>query len=321
MVIGCGSIGTIHAKNLKSLGVKDIVISDPIDSKLKSLGTKIRSNLRYHDYKQAVKENSDIVAALICTPTAFHMDTAIYLAKKKINLFIEKPLSNNLKKTNILSKIVSKNKLIVMMGHSYMFDIGFLKLKSLLDKNIIGKIYFVTYFQGQYLPDWHSGEDYRTEYTANKSLGGGVLLTLTSHTFYVIEWLFGQVESIHGSLLDKVGSLEVDVDDCVFLLLKMKNNIIVQTQNNFLVRVYNHKIVIEGEKGMLEYDRERKKIGIFIFNKKSKLIQAGEANNARFVKEMKYFLKGLKQNSIDNNLGLQSGIRFLKVVHNLKKRI
>ena len=31
---------------------------------------------------------------------------------------------------------------------------------------------------GQYLPDWHSYEDYRKSYFSRKDLGGGVLLTL-----------------------------------------------------------------------------------------------------------------------------------------------
>ena len=54
------------------------------------------------------------------------------------------------------------------MGHSYMFEKGFKKLKSLLTKKIIGDIYFVNYMQGQYLPDWHPWANYRKEYTARK---------------------------------------------------------------------------------------------------------------------------------------------------------
>lgn len=320
IVIGCGSIGKRHAKNLNFLGIKDIVLCDPIQSKLISLGKIIRTSLLYKDFKEALRENPDISVAIICTPTAFHMEPAIYLAKRKINLFIEKPLSNNLKKTKLLSKIASSKKITVMMGHSYMFEDGFLKLKSLLDKNVIGKLYYATYFQGQYLPDWHPKEDYKIEYTASKSLGGGALLTLTSHTFYLIEWLFGRIKSIDGYLIGKIGSLEVDVDDSVFLLMKTERGVIVQTQNNFIVKVHNHKLIVEGIKGRLEFDFVEKKILLLLNNHKPKLVHTNKDNNERFLKEMKFFLKKLKQKNLEKNLNLESGIRFLQKIKPLQKK-
>jgi len=317
LILGCGSIGTRHAKNLKFIGVKDIVLCDKDKSRLQSLANIIGTNLLYADYKQAVKENKDLSSVIICTPTSYHVEQALYFAKNRINLFIEKPLSHNLDKVKSLQKIVDSYKLAVMIGHSYMFEFGFLKLKSLLEKKIIGQIYFVTYLQGQFLPDWHPKSDYRVEYTARKNLGGGALLTLTSHSFYLIEWLFGKVQSIRGDIVTKVGKLDVDVDDSVFLLMITDKNIIVQSQNNFIVPIHNHKIIVEGEKGRLEYDFVEKKIKILLRNKKSKILDVDKGSNDRFVKEIKYFLSNVKNNNLDKNLNLESGIRFLQKMKNL----
>jgi len=317
LILGCGSIGTRHAKNLKSIGVKDIVLCDKDKSRLQSLANIIGTNLLYVDYKQAVKENRDLSSVIICTPTSYHVEQALYFAKNRINLFIEKPLSHNLDKVKSLQKIVDSYKLSVMIGHSYMFEFGFLKLKSLLEKKTIGQIYFVTYLQGQFLPDWHPKSDYRIEYTARKKLGGGALLTLTSHSFYLVEWLFGKVQSIRGDIVTRVGKLDVDVDDSVFLLMITDKNIIVQSQNNFIVPIHNHKIIVEGEKGRLEYDFVEKKIKILLLNKKNKILDVNKDSNDRFVKEMKYFLSNIKNNNLDKNLNLESGIRFLQKMKNL----
>lgn len=317
LILGCGSIGTRHAKNLKSIGVKEIILCDKSKSRLQSLANIIDTDLLYTDYKQAVKENKDVSAAVICTPTSYHVEQALYFAKNKINLFIEKPLSHNLDKVKSLQKLVDSNRLVVMIGHSYMFEFGFLKLKSLLEKKTIGQIYFVTYLQGQFLPDWHPKSDYRVEYTARKNLGGGALLTLTSHSFYLIEWLFGRVKSIRGNVVTRVGKLDVDVDDSVFLLMTTDKNIIVQSQNNFIVPIHNHKIIVEGEKGRLEYDFVEKKIAILLRNKKNKLLDVDKGPNERFVKEMKYFLSNVKNNNLDKNLNLESGIRFLQKIKNI----
>ena len=317
LILGCGSIGSRHAKNLKSLGLEELILCDKDYSRLKSLGNIIKTNLLYTDYKKAVNDNHDISAAVICTPTTFHIPHALYFAKKKINLFIEKPLSNNLHNTQTLSSLVSSNNLVAMMGHAFMFEPGFIKLLSLLQEKILGKIYFVTYLQGHYLPDWHPLNDYRVEYTAKKELGGGALLTLTSHAFYLIEWLFGKIKSFHGNIVTKLGSLEIDVNDSVFLLMKTKNSIIIQTINNFISRVPQHRIIIEGEKGRIEYDLLEKKIQIFIVNKKPKIININSNENSRYVGEMKYFLTLLQKNKCSEHLNLDSSIRFLSTIRNL----
>jgi|TARA_B110000467_G_scaffold164437_1_gene193666 predicted dehydrogenase len=313
MIIGCGSIGTRHAQNLKKLGLKNIILCDSNIERAKSLGDKINSKFFYSSYKDAVRENLDITAAIIATPTIFHMDSSIYLAQHNVHLFIEKPLSDSLIKTKEFSTAVKKSKIIVMMGHSYLFEKGFKQLKSLLSKRIIGDLYFVNYMQGQYLPDWHPSEDYRKEYTARKDLGGGALLTLTSHTFYVLEWLFGKIDSIHGNVIQNTKSLDVNVDDSISMLLKTNSGIIIQTLNNFIVRVHNHIIYVEGSKGRIEYNFVSQKITLLKHKSKSKIFDVSDDNNSRFVNEIKYFIKSIKKNSIDENFDLDSGLRFMKL--------
>ena len=56
---------------------------------------------------------------------------------------MEKPLSHNLKKIEILEKLVKKNKLIFMMAKCYRFHEGFLKVDEIIKNNLLGKIYNV----------------------------------------------------------------------------------------------------------------------------------------------------------------------------------
>ena len=317
LVLGCGSIGSRHAKNLKRLGIKDIILCDLNIERATNLGKKIKTKFIFTDYKIAVKENPDTVAALICIPTSHHINPSIFFAKNKINLFIEKPLSHNLQNIRKLANLVKKNNLIAMMGHAYMFEEGFLKLRSLLQKNTVGKIIHVSYPQGMYLPDWHPKMDYRVEYTARKDLGGGALLTLTSHSFYVLEWLVDKIKIIHGSWIGNLGKLDVDVNDSAFFLFETNSGIIIESHNDFIVRVHHHKLIVEGEKGRLEYDFALKKVNVFVHKKPSKVIPVSKDNNDRFVKEIKYFITLLKnKKQPDENLKLENGIRFLEFMKN-----
>lgn len=319
LILGCGSIGSRHARNARHLGVRKLVLVDPNIGRARSLGDELGTNLFYRDYKIAVRENPDLDAAVICTPSSLHIQHAIFFAKNNISLLIEKPLSNNLKNTSALLKLAKKNKIIVMMGHSFMFDIRFTKLKSILDKKTIGRIYFASYLNGQYLPEWHPRENYKKEYSARKHLGGGVILTMTSHSFYLLEWLFGSISDIRGSFIGRIGSLKIDVDDSVFLLLRTKDGAVIQSQNNFITPIHQHRLVIDGSKGMIELDFLKQKITIILKGEKSQILPVKIDCNDRFIREMKYFLKALKTKKIQKDLNLDSGIRFLKVVKQLGK--
>lgn len=319
LILGCGSIGSRHARNARHLGVKELVLVDHNIDRARSLGDELDTDLFYRDHKVAVNENPDLDAAVICTPSSLHIQHAIFFAKNSISLLIEKPLSNNLKNIPTLLKLVKKNKIVVMMGHSFMFDIRFTKLKSILDKKTIGRIYFASYLNGQYLPEWHPRENYKKEYSARKSLGGGVTLTMISHSFYLLEWLFGSISNIHGSFIGRMGSLKIDVDDSVFLLLRAKNGAVIQSQNNFITPVHQHRLIVDGSKGIVEMDFLKQKIIVTLKGKKLQTIPVKIDCNDRFVREIKYFLKALKTKKVQKDLNLDSGIRFLKAVRQLER--
>ena len=70
---------------------------------------------------------------------------------------------------------------------------------------------------GQYLPLWRPGSDYRLGVSANRALGGGVLLEL-SHELDYLRWIFGDVDWVQASL-ERQSALEIDVEDTAHLLL------------------------------------------------------------------------------------------------------
>ena len=322
LILGCGSIGSRHALNLKQLGVREIILCDLNEKRANDLGKKLGTKKIFNDYKIAVKQIPDISAALICIPTRFHIEPSIFFARKKIHLFIEKPLSHNLKNTKILQNIVKKNRIKIMMGNVYFFDDGFNKMKSLIERKHIGKILHASYLQGQYLPDWHPKMDYRIEYSARKDMGGGSLLTLTSHSFYVLEWILDEIKIIHGKWVGTRGSLDIDVDDTAFFLFETKSGIIIDSHNDFLSRIHQHKLIIEGEKGRLEYDFAIKKINILLKNKKPKIINVIQNDNDRFLKEIKYFIQLITtKKQLDKNLKLDKGIHFLQIMKKTLQRL
>ena len=318
LILGCGSIGKKHALNLKKLRKSQIILCDNNENRLKTLGKIIHPLKQYVDYKKAIQENMDISHAIICTPSSYHVKPAIYLFKNKINVLIEKPISDSLFQTKSLLNLCKKNNLVGMMGHSFIFDANYKKLKSLISTKNMGKIYSVNFILKQYLPDWHPDINYKKEYTARKELGGGALLTLGSHIFYLVEWLFGNLEQSFTSFKTTQGSLKINVDDSFYFLGKTKKDIVIQINSNFISRKYSHNISIDCEKGTIELDFLKNKIKIIAPNNKSKIIKIKHPHD-RYYSEIKYFLNLKKSDKIEENVSLQSGIRFLQQVKKIPR--
>ena len=101
----------------------------------------------------------------------------------------------------------------------------------------------------------------------------------------------------------------------VYLIItdRNKTKIIIQTLNNFIVRVHTHIVNIEGSTGKIEYDFVSQKITLNKHGSKPKIFDVVDDNNSRFENQMKYFIQSIKKNSIDENLNLDIGIRFMKL--------
>ncbi len=313
IVVGCGSIGQRHLRNLRSLGVTDLVAVDLDQKRLLTLQKEIRDLKTYIDLDEAIKKEGTVNAGLVCTPTAFHIPVAMKLTKAGINLFIEKPLSHNLDGVKLLENLVKKNKLITMMGMNYRFHPGLLKVKKLVDNNKIGQVLSVRVVGGYYLPYWHPNTDYKKEYAARKKLGGGVILTSLSHTIDYLMWIFGDLKLIY-AWKNKISNLKLSVEDVAILILKTKRNKPILVYSDFLQKNNQHDLEITGTKGSIKFDFLSNSVAIYSDeNNKWQIIKYKFEINDMYINEEKYFIKCVETNK-KTIMDFQSGIITLKAL-------
>ncbi len=340
LVIGCGSIGRRHAKNAKTLGA-DIVLCDLNPFLMEQTCTEIGMVPCFDDYLKAI-DSADIDAAVIATPSSLHMQMATQLALSGIHILVEKPLSHTMEGIEPLLSIVWQKSVTAMMGQSFRFHEGYLTLKGLLDKQEIGKVHHVCSCSGWYLPDWHVHEDYRLEYAARRSLGGGVSLTSFSHSFDTFRWLFGEVDRIVG-WKTKLGPLSIDVEDSAFCFLHTEEGVVITNVADFLSRFPRKDMIVTGSEGHIEADFSRNRLKVWRI--KDKRFAPGDARvsrapnrvkvledgvqydpepeimtydfepNKRYLAEMAYFFERVRANDIEFDLDLRSGLRVLELIN------
>lgn len=204
--IGTGSIGSRHIKNLSRL-LEERQIAYGIDAlrssrtkKSKELGSIL--NQEYYDYRE-LPDDYDII--FITNPTHLHYETIDRVIGKTKHLFIEKPI---FEACSYPVKELSKTGSVYYVACPLRYTPVIKYIKKLIQTE---KVYSVRSISSSYLPDWRKGVDYRTIYSANKEMGGGVSLDLI-HEWDYITYLFGmplQVYNIKG----KYSDLEISSDD------------------------------------------------------------------------------------------------------------
>lgn len=209
LIVGLGSIARKHIAAINELNLQA-----DIYALRSSLGAETEDGVNNIYDLEDTSVKFDF--AIISNPTYLHSQYIESLALKDIPLFIEKPALSSLLDADRLCKLVEERKLITYVACNLRFHPCITFLKSAIESQSL--INEVNVYCGSYLPDWRPGKDFRTIYSANSSMGGGVHLDLFHEIDYVT-WLFGFPDKSR-SVLKKLSTLQIDAVDYANYLLE-----------------------------------------------------------------------------------------------------
>jgi predicted dehydrogenase len=254
LVVGYGSIGRRHLLNLTKLdGVDEIAVYTKIkDDSERSYGKKVTfidaSTLDLSDACEGLKIDFSIIANETCK----HIDTAITLARKGHDLFIEKPLSHTLEKIDRLEELSRRKPIKIFVAYNLRFLPAIQSIKERLSREVIGKLYFAEIEAGQSLPGWRKNIPYRDSYSAKAEQGGGVALDL-SHEVDYMRYLFGE-PCQWKTLKSKASDLEINSDDLFEGIYQYRNGLLCHVHLDYLQTPAKRRIRIEGSRGTIDCD-------------------------------------------------------------------
>jgi len=315
LIAGFGSIGRRHFQNLLSLGEKDILF---YRSRKSTLPDEILSGFRVEeDLEEALAQKPD--AVVVSNPTALHLDVAIPAARQGCHILLEKPISNSMDRVDELKNTVKESGSGILVGFQFRYHPGLIQIKEWIQQDKIGSIYYVRSHWGEYLPDWHPWEDYRDSYSARKSLGGGVLLTL-SHPIDYLRWIFGEFASVSAEMRgQKV--LGIEAEEMVESTVRFQNGIFGGMHLNYLQRPPEHFLEIIGSRGRISWNNLSGELKLYLTEDqtwKSYPIAEDFSRNHLFLAEMRHFLQ-VAAGKISPLCSLDDGIKVQKIITALYK--
>lgn len=249
LVVGSGSIARRHIANLRQLlpqaEVACVSASGRVVAPDETLATVCLAS-----FDEAVGWRPEL--AVIASPASLHLDHAVALLETGIAVLIEKPLSDSLFRHDVLATRLAPWRDRIEVAYNLRFLSSCRRMRSLIEEQIVGRIHSVHIDLGQYLPDWRPESDYRRNVSANRSLGGGVLLEL-SHEFDYLTYLFGRFDRVF-CVTGQSGLLEIDVEDRADILLTRADGLVAQLHMDFLQRKATRHRKVIGQHGNLQWD-------------------------------------------------------------------
>ncbi|HTY43384.1 MAG TPA: Gfo/Idh/MocA family oxidoreductase [Thermoanaerobaculia bacterium] len=247
-VLGMGSIGRRHARNLRDLGQKDLVLFEPASDARSSLdvfpGSRVCARL-----EEVWDSRPNVV--FVTAPTDQHAGLALEAARRGCHLFIEKPVSDTDEGLEVLGDEVESRRLISMVGCNMRFHPGPAKVRELIERGAIGEVIAARIHTGSYLPDWRPGSDYRASYSASASRGGGVILDCI-HEIDLALWYFGP-GAVLAAATRPAASIGLEVEGVAEILVLHDTGVLSSTHLNFVQRDYRRGCTIVGALGTLSW--------------------------------------------------------------------
>ena len=248
LIIGCGSIGERHLHNIKKIGIKDIGILDTNKTRVDSLSKKY-SVKKFYDLDNALSFKPDF--SVICTLPESHIPIANSCINSGSHVFVEKPLSSNLKNVIPMLKKAKTKKLKVAVGYNLRFDKGINLLKHKLQQKEIGRPLSILITFGHNIKFWRPGTNYKNHYILKK--GGGIILD-GSHEYDYLRWLFeDEIKSVYCQTRS-TDSIKTETESFASIILKTKKGLIANLNIDYLRPFYERSCYIIGEKGSLRWE-------------------------------------------------------------------
>jgi spore coat polysaccharide biosynthesis protein SpsF len=312
LIIGSGSIGQRHIRNLKKIGISDIIALRSKKGHYKKLPKELEVT-EVDNWDDAINQNPDI--AIIANPTSLHLEAAIKIAPYVKGIMIEKPLSHSLEDCQRLIELLNNNNVVSFIGHNIMFHPIVKNIQKFVDENTMGEIINIQCQVGQWLPDWHPYEDYTKAYYAKKELGGGVALTLIHEIHLALEFA-GLPSQVMGMVSD-YKELDLDVDVCSDLMIKHQTGAVSQIHLDYIQKPAHRSGLLTFESGWMSYDFS----GLNLLaqrteDKTPQTVWSGKDYdyNDMYVKQMEEFICYVEEGRLKHKFDAPSSLESLKVV-------
>jgi predicted dehydrogenase len=185
-----------------------------------------------------VMRDPEVDGVIIATPAASHFQLAKDALLAGKHVFVEKPLATKVTEVDELADYAAKKNLVVMAGHTFVYNAAVRYVKKLIDAGDLGEVRYI-YSQRLNLGRIRSDID--------------ALWNFAPHDISIIQYWLGDPEP-QSILRQGMDYMQTGVDDVVFLNIVYPNKIMANIHVSWLDPQKVRKMIVVGSRKMVVYD-------------------------------------------------------------------
>lgn len=236
--IGCGYWGPNLLRNFSALpacSMKYVVDSSPERRRFVESNFSRTSAV---DTPDAVLNDPEVDAIIVATPAGSHFTLASNALGAGKHVFVEKPLATRVSEVDDLARVATARRLIVMAGHTFVYNSAVRYVKQLLNAGELGDVRYI--------------------YSQRLNLGRirddiDALWNFAPHDVSIIQYWLDDVEPVEVRR-QGMAYMQEGIDDVVFLNLEYPGKIIANVHVSWLDPQKVRKMIVVGSRKMVVYD-------------------------------------------------------------------
>ena len=220
-LIGCGKIAQRHSNllgNNQIKGAKLVAVCDVNLENAKKIANEFSIPCFIDMHEMLNDKNLKIDVIVVLTASGSHANHVRELAKYGKDIIVEKPMSLTLEDADTMIAECKKANIELFVVKQNRFNVPIVKLKKALDEERFGKLIL-----GTVRIRWCRDQNYynQSQWRGSWKMDGGVLTNQASHHIDLLEWMFGDVESVFAYSTTAIADIEAE--DTAIVNLKFKN--------------------------------------------------------------------------------------------------
>ncbi|MCT1401072.1 Gfo/Idh/MocA family oxidoreductase [Paenibacillus sp. p3-SID867] len=244
-IIGAGAISRAHIEGYLQFPERCtiVAISDIYVDKAQESMDRFQLNARVvKDYKELLQEDIDLVS--ICTPPYTHATLTTEFLEAGSHVIVEKPMASSLEECDLMIEAQKRTGNILSVVAQNRFKTPMMKLKSVLDSGLMGKIGHV-----QVDSFWWRGHCYYDLWWRGtwEKEGGGPTLNHAVHHIDALLWMVGSPTEVQ-AFMSNVAHDNAEVEDISIGMLRFPNGSLGQVTSSVVHHGEEQQLIFQGEK-------------------------------------------------------------------------
>lgn len=249
-LLGCGRIAKRHSELLghKQISNAELVaVCDIVEEKAKKIGEQF--GVPYFTDMHEMMRSVDIDVVSVLTESGNHAKHVVDLAQYNKHIVLEKPMALTLDDADRMIKACDDANVKLFVVKQNRFNVPVIKAREALENGRFGKLVLGTVRVRWCRPQAYYDQD---AWRGTWAYDGGVLTNQASHHVDLLEWMFGEIESVYA--MSTTALVNIEAEDTAVVTLRFRNGAlgIIEATTATRPKDLEGSLSMLGEKGTVE---------------------------------------------------------------------